>query len=146
MLRIVIIDDEQNARELIAKTITQNCKNVQITGYAENVKSGLAVIKEHKPDLVLLDINMPDGTGFDLLQRLPEINFKIIFITAYQEYAVQAFKFSALDYILKPVDATELAAAISKAEETLQQKNIETHLNTYKENAANPAKEFKKLV
>ncbi len=146
MLKVVIIDDELNAREVIAQTLLDSCKNVTIVGTADSVKSGIKAIELHDPDIVLLDVQMPDGTGFDLLSKISEINFKVIFITAHQEFAMQAFKFSALDYILKPVDAEELASAIKKAEETLEQKNISLNMNALHNNMHNPSKETKKLI
>src|SRR5690606_15427237 len=81
----------------------------------ENVKSGIKAIEEYNPDIVFLDIQMPDGTGFDLLNAIPDKNFEVIFITAHEEFAIKAIKFSALDYILKPVDPEELRGAVEKA-------------------------------
>ncbi len=146
MLKVVIIDDELNAREVIANTLLASCKNVEIVGSADSVKSGIIAIELHNPDIVLLDVQMPDGTGFDLLSKIDEINFKVIFITAHQEFAMQAFKFSALDYILKPVDGEELSSAIKKAEETLEQKNISLHMNALHNNMQSHTKELKKLI
>ncbi len=146
MLKVLIIDDELNAREVIASTLLANCKNVTLVGTADSVKSGKVAIELNKPDIVLLDVNMHDGTGFDLLSQLEEINFKVIFITAFQEYAMQAFKFSALDYILKPLDSDELVAAINKAEETIENKNISLHMNALQSNMNNASKETKKLI
>jgi two-component system LytT family response regulator len=146
MLKVVIIDDELNAREVIANTLLANCENVSLVGTADNVKNGIHCIELNKPDIVLLDVQMPDGTGFDLLNRVGEINFKVIFITAHQEFAMQAFKFSALDYILKPVDPQELSQAIKRASETLEQKNISLNMNTLRENMSQPTKDAKKLI
>lgn len=115
MKKALIIDDEQRTRELIAKMIESFDMDVQAIPLGENVKSGLAAIQEIQPDLVFLDIQMPDGTGFDLLNALPEKNFGVIFITAHEEFAIKAIKFSALDYILKPVDPDELRAALERA-------------------------------
>lgn len=115
MKKILIIDDEQRTRELIAKMIESFELNVEIFPIGENVQSGLAAIQEIKPDLVFLDIQMPDGTGFDLLKAVPEKNFDVIFITAHEEFAIKAIKFSALDYILKPVDPEELRSALEQA-------------------------------
>jgi two-component system LytT family response regulator len=118
MLNILIIDDEQNVRDVVATILTKRCANVHVVGFAESVKSGIEAIEKFKPDLVLLDIHLQDGTGFDLLNKINEINFKVIFITAYEEYAVKAFKFSAVDYILKPVNSIELAEAVNKVAAT----------------------------
>ena len=119
MKKALIIDDEQRTRELIAKMIESFDLDVEAIARGENVKSGLEAIAEIKPDLVFLDIQMPDGTGFDLLKALPEKNFEVIFITAHEEFAIKAIKFSALDYILKPVDPEELRAAVERALESI---------------------------
>jgi two-component system, LytTR family, response regulator len=124
MKKALIIDDEQRTRELIAKMIESFDMGIVAIPKGENVKSGLEAIKEIQPDLVFLDIQMPDGTGFDLLKSVPEKNFEVIFITAHEEFAIKAIKFSALDYILKPVDPEELRGALERALETMAgQKN-----------------------
>jgi two-component system LytT family response regulator len=146
MLKVVIIDDELNAREVIANTLLANCENVSLVGTADNVKTGIRCIEQNKPDIVLLDVQMPDGTGFDLLSQIKEIDFKVIFITAHQEFAMQAFKFSALDYILKPVDTQELVQAIKRASDTLENKNISESMSALHNNIKNPSKEAKKLI
>lgn len=117
MVRAVIIDDEANSRESIREVLRLYCDDVVVVGEAESIVTGLKAITEFKPDLVFLDIRMPDGTGFDLLQRLGKIDFRIIFVTAYEEYAIKAFKFNAIDYITKPVDPEDLKLAVEKASE-----------------------------
>jgi len=114
MLKAIIIDDEPLIRELITKTIKSYCPNVSIVAEAGTVQSGVAAINEHEPDLVLLDIKMPDGSGFDLIKHFDKPDFKVIFISGYMEYAIKGYKFSAIDYILKPIDEKELALAINK--------------------------------
>jgi two-component system, LytTR family, response regulator len=120
MIRVVIVDDEPYVRDGLMKLIVRHCRDVQIVGTAGSVKEGKDVIRQQHPDLVLLDIRMDDGTGFDMVKQLDPVDFKVIFITAYEQYAVKAFKFSALDYILKPVDPDELAEAVTRAELMLQ--------------------------
>lgn len=115
MKKVLIIDDEKRTRELIAKMIESFELGLETHPVGENVQSGIKAIQELNPDLVFLDIQMPDGTGFDLLKALPEKNFDVIFITAHEEFAIKAIKFSALDYILKPVDPEELRASLDKA-------------------------------
>lgn len=115
MKKALIIDDEQRTRELIAKMIDSFDLGITAIPAGENVKSGLLAIEEHKPDIVFLDIQMPDGTGFDLLKAIPNKNFEVIFITAHEEFAIKAIKFSALDYILKPIDPEELRGAVERA-------------------------------
>lgn len=114
MIRAVIIDDEHDSRETIFNILKNYCKNIDVVGQANGVNSGLTMVKKTNPDVVFLDIQMPDGTGFDLLEKIPNVNFKVIFITAYDQYALKAIKFSALDYILKPVDPQQLIDAVSK--------------------------------
>ena len=119
MISIVIIDDEPKARETIINILKLSKAGINIVGQAEDVSSGYDIIILKNPDLVLLDINLPDGTGFDLLKKFEKINFKVIFITAYEEHAIKAFKFNALDYILKHVTAGDLIQAVEKAGESI---------------------------
>ncbi|TVQ13859.1 MAG: DNA-binding response regulator [Bacteroidetes bacterium] len=120
MHRTIIIDDEAHQRLTIEKMVRNYCPTLKVVAKAESVQSGLKAIIKHKPDLVLLDIELADGTGFDILDQLHPINFKVIFITAFDQYAIKAFRFSALDYLLKPVDPDELCRAATKAVETIQ--------------------------
>jgi two-component system, LytTR family, response regulator len=131
MIKTIIVDDESRSRETILELVKLYCDDVKIVGQAEDVKSGLLAIRKHKPDLVLLDIKMPDGTGFDLVRQIDQINFKIIFITAYEEYAIKAFKFSALDYLLKPIDPEELTIAIEKVSKSLSNESISGKINEF---------------
>ncbi|PTN04241.1 LytTR family two component transcriptional regulator [Mangrovibacterium marinum] len=103
MLRTVIIDDDQLARKILHRIVSQNFPELDLVGEAENVEQGLRLINEVDPDLVFLDIEMPDGTGFDLIDQLLEVDFRLVFVTSYNDYAITAFKYSAFDYILKPV-------------------------------------------
>lgn len=115
MLRTIIVDDEPNARQVIRNILELYCTQVEIVGEAENVKTGVTLIKDLNPDLVFLDINMPDGTGFDLLNKVKSLNFRFIIVTAYEQYAIQAIRKSAIDYIMKPINANELIEAVEKA-------------------------------
>jgi two-component system LytT family response regulator len=124
-IRTVIIDDETNAREAIKAMLSFNFKEIEIVGEADGVFEGLKVIREQSPDLVFLDIRMGDGTGIDLLQRLDEINFSLIFLTAYDEYALKAFKYSATDYLLKPIDIDDLTSAIEKVKKNMSHPQID---------------------
>lgn len=103
--KVLIIDDEKPTREFIRKMLESFDLKLEIYTDGESVQSGIEAIDNLKPDIVLLDIQMPDGNGFDVLKNVTNKSFEIIFITAFQEFAVQAIKFSALDYILKPIDA-----------------------------------------
>ncbi len=115
MLRTIIIDDEKKSRQSLKALLLNYCHGVDVVGLATGVSDGISCIDKYQPDLVMLDIQMQDGTGFDLLMAIPDPSFQVIFTTAYNEYAIKAFKFSAIDYLLKPIDLTELKAAIEKA-------------------------------
>ena len=114
MLRTIIIDDEAHQRSAIRKMAGDHCPGLQLVAEADGVQSGLRAVREHRPDLLLLDIKLCDGTGFDLLDQLHPIDCKVIFITAYDQFAVRAFRFSALDYLLKPLDCDDLIQAVAK--------------------------------
>jgi two-component system, LytTR family, response regulator len=133
-MKAVIIDDEKRTRELIAKLIDSFDLNIEAYPIGENVESGFKAIEEIKPQLVFLDIQMPDGTGFDLLKMIPNKNFEVIFITAHEEFAIKAIKFSALDYILKPIDPEELRKSVEKAIESIDHKKEETQFEALSQN------------
>lgn len=115
MIQTLIIDDDKNNRKILSSLIQKNCPNIKIVAEADGVETGLEAIRRHHPDLLLLDISMDDGDAFDLLGHLDKIDFKVIFVTAHEEYAVKAFKFSAVDYLIKPVNPKDLVIAINKA-------------------------------
>ena len=133
MLRTIIIDDEAHMRQTLEKMVRRFCPDLNIVATADGVKAGIDAIQKHNPDLVLLDIKLDDGTGFNILEELEPVDFKVIFVTAYDQYAIKAFKFSAIDYILKPVDPDELVEAVRKTENILQN-DFNTQLDTLKEN------------
>lgn len=120
MIQAIIIDDEKRARLNLELLIEEYCSNVQVIASCENLPEGVKAIRKHKPDLVFLDIEMPGHSGLELLDFFDEneIEFKIIFTTAYQEYAIQAFKFSAVDYLLKPINPNELTEAVKRFSKT----------------------------
>lgn len=112
-------------RVTLTRFLEKYCPQVQLIGEAGSVEEGVELIRKLNPDLVLLDIQMGDGTGFDLLRTIDNIDFKLIFVTAHEKYAVQAFKYGAVDYILKPVNPQELAEAVERAREmTLSDYNV----------------------
>ncbi len=129
MLSVLIIDDEVLSRETISAIVRQYCEKTTVIGEAGSVREGLKAIKELKPDVILLDIQLGDGSGFELLRMAEPVHAFVIFITAYEEYAIKAFKTAALDYLLKPVDIGELQAAIQKARDQKQRSSIEAQLN-----------------
>lgn len=118
MIRAIIVDDVAQARETLKADLKDYCPEIEIIGEAEGVVSGAKIIKTEKPEVVFLDIQMQDGSGFDLLEILPSVDFNIIFTTASDEFAIKAFKFSAIDYLLKPIDPDELMAAVQKLKST----------------------------
>lgn len=114
MIRAIIIDDEESARKTLKAILEKQIPEIEVLGMASSALTGLQAIKKHNPELVFLDIEMLDGNGFVMLDSLQTINFDVIFVTAHSEFALQAFKYSALDFILKPIDPSELHRAISK--------------------------------
>lgn len=123
MIHAVIIDDEQHNIDNLQLLLAKHCPQVHVTGYATGATEGEKLIRDQSPDLVFLDIQMPGKNGFELLKSLDHYDFGIIFVTAYDQYGIQAVKFSAIDYLLKPVPVEELKAAVSKAIEKSAQKN-----------------------
>ena len=124
MIKALIIDDEANARKGLRLMLQKYCSEVEIIALCEGPEVGLEKINELKPDLIFLDVQMPKMSGFDLLEKLPEINFEVIFVTAYDRYAIKAIKFSALDYLLKPVDVDELISAVKKISKKQKNKSV----------------------
>lgn len=115
MTKTIIVDDEEHAANRLAGLLAKHCmQSVNLVGRYSTIEDGLKAIKHLQPQLVFLDVQIHNKTGFDLLQQLPEKNFDVIFVTAFEKYAIQAFKFSAVDYLLKPVDPDELQQAVSR--------------------------------
>ena len=133
-MKVIIIDDENKARRLISTLLTENCSDITLQLEANDLETGVALIKEHHPDIVFLDIEMPKHSGLQIVDFFEphEMNFQIIFVTAYNDYAIQAFKLSAVDYILKPVDVLELKSAIEKAKKNIESKSINNRLDDLK--------------
>lgn len=115
MLKAILIDDEPDCVHLLARELAAHCPQVQVVGQTTSSEDGLRLIQVLQPDLVFLDVEMPRLNGFQLLEKVGDIFFQLIFVTAYNEYAVKAFRFSALDYLLKPIDSEQLQAAVHKA-------------------------------
>lgn len=145
MLRAIVIDDNQEIRQKNCTLIKAHCPNITIIGQADSVESGIKTIRQLSPDIVFLDIEMPDGTGFDLLQELNPITFKVIFITGYEDFAIKAFRFSAIDYLLKPLNSSELVEAVKKAEDLLSKDIFDMKLSNLFANLERP-KSHQKLV
>jgi two-component system LytT family response regulator len=121
-MKAVIVDDEKKGREILTKLLEKYCPEVKVCGTASNAEEGYTIINESEPDIVFLDIEMPNGNGFALLNRFEEIGFQVIFTTAYDNYAIQAIKHHALDYLLKPIDIDELQTAVENAKNAIKEK------------------------
>ena len=146
MVKAVIVDDELHAQNAIEIILKSQFLEIEIVGKAENVKSAVYLIKKTEPELLFLDIDLPDGKGFDILKQLDHKAYKVIFITAYQEYAVQAIKFSAFDYILKPLNPLELMEAVKNALTVCTDEQYKLKLDAFLNNFNNTTPGVKKLV
>jgi two-component system, LytTR family, response regulator len=134
IFRALIVDDIENSRITLSHDLQEYCPQIQIVGEADSVKSALDEINTLKPEVVFLDIQMGDGTGFDLLTQLKEVDFQIIFTTALDSYGIKAIKFSALDYLLKPIDPDELVKAVAKLGQSEKNKTIQDSIHLLIEN------------
>ncbi|GAA0872837.1 LytTR family DNA-binding domain-containing protein [Gangjinia marincola] len=145
MMKVVIIDDEPKARKLLNTLLTQECPQVNFIVEAEDLLSGIALIKKEIPDIVFLDIEMPGHSGLKILDFLTpeEISFEIVFTTAYNEYAVKAFELSAISYLLKPIRAFQVVEAVEKVKALKTTHQISTKLEELRENLNTPT--FKKI-
>jgi two-component system LytT family response regulator len=134
MKKVLIIDDEKRTRDLIAKMIETFGFDLTVISEGETMDTAIQAIQNHQPDILFIDIQMPDGTGFDVLKQVENKSFEVIFITAHEEFAIQAIKFSALDYLLKPVDPLELKEAVEKAIKAVNIKKIDNQLDALQNN------------
>ncbi|PLW92422.1 MAG: DNA-binding response regulator [Marinilabiliales bacterium] len=146
MVRAVIVDDEKASRDTLKGLLDRYEKEVMVVAEADSVASGLEAISAFTPDLVFLDIQMPDGSGFRLLEQIQDVDFNVIFITAFDQYAIKAFKYSAIDYLLKPIIPEDLKAAVKKHQELGQVGNSNTNVQVLLENLSNKNKEPQKIV
>lgn len=119
MIQAVIIDDERHSRATLKNMLEKFCPEVQLIDEADGYKTGVEVIRKLKPDVIFLDIQMPDGSGFRVLEDTRDENYGVIFTTAYDNFAIKAFKYSALDYLLKPIDAEELQNSVKKVKKNI---------------------------
>jgi two-component system LytT family response regulator len=143
MINAVLIDDEQHCLDSLTADLAKNCDNVNIIGRCNSARDGILALKKLKPQLVFLDIEMPLMNGFEMLQALPQIDFSIIFTTAYDKFAAKAFRISAVDYLLKPIDADDLIAAVQKAEEKIITDLGITNIDNLLHNIRMPAEQHK---
>lgn len=123
MIKAIIVDDEAANRNVLRTLLSKHCTHIKVLEEADNAEAAFEQINKHKPDLVFLDVRMPVRNGFDLLRMFDKINFEIIFVSAFNEYAISAFEFNALDYILKPIDYIKLVKAVAKATDKLSKRD-----------------------
>lgn len=143
MIRAIIIDDEADGRQALKLVLEKYCPEVQVLASCVSAKEGLEHIEKFRPDLVFLDVQMPELSGFDLLERVPKIDFAVIFVTAFDRYAIKAIRFSALDYLLKPIDVDELLQALRRYK---QHKQYEFQFQSVIRNIKNPTGKMEKLA
>ena len=145
-MKILLVDNEKEIR-LVLKQMVAACDNgIHHIEEADGVKSGIEKINSFNPDIVLLDVEMNDGTGFDLLKQIHEPVFQLIFTTAHNEYAIQAFKFSAIDYLLKPIDPIELSNSLQRAKENISNQNMQKQLAVLMQQVAGKAEPDRQIV
>ncbi len=137
MLKAIIVDDEARGRRILQQFIEEYCPTVTIVGTADDVLSGVKAINAYQPDVVFLDIEMPNYSGFKLIEFFDELTFEIVFTTAYERYAIQAFKASAIGYLLKPIDIDELIEVVARVEKLRKMANLKERINTLKANLSN---------
>ena len=150
MITALLIDDDQHLRQGMKSLLERHAPEIRIIGEAESVKTGIEAIENWKPQVVFLDIHLNDGTGFDILEQVAKTNGKlsshIVFITAHEQYALKAFKFSALDYLLKPVDPEELKKSVVKVKEVLEKNTSFDHIDLLLENIRKKVDHFKRIA
>jgi two-component system LytT family response regulator len=146
MFSAIIVDDIDNSRVTLAHDLKEYCPQIQIIGEADSVDSGIREITEKKPEVVFLDIQLGDGTGFDILEKIGDFNFQVIFTTALDAYGIKAIKFSALDYLLKPIDPDELVEAVRKLEKNRKKEDVKNSLNLLLENIKDIQPETKRIA
>lgn len=143
-MKAIIVDDEERARRALETLLTTHCPEIEITAQCAGVAKAVLAIRQQQPDVVFLDIEMPEFNGFELLNFFDEVNFQIVFVTAYSEYAVQAFECSAVDYLLKPVQVEKLKAAVAKVKLQLNNGHMLQRLQVLQQNYQ--ANQFHKIA
>jgi len=143
MIRSIIIDDEQHCIKSLLSDLQQHCPAIDVVDTCSSAKEGIMAIKKLNPDLVFLDVEMPWMNGFEMLEVLGDVNFSIIFTTAHGEFAAKAFRISAVDYLLKPVDANDLKSAVAKVEKKMEEGSSVKHISNLLRNMRQPSAEQK---
>ncbi|TAD86180.1 MAG: DNA-binding response regulator [Bacteroidetes bacterium] len=144
-MKAIVVDDELHCREVLRIMLEMHCPTVHLLAECEDGPQALAAIEKLKPDIVFMDIEMPGMNAFETLQQVQDLNFQIVFTTAYDKYAIKAIKFSALDYLLKPIDADELMAAVHKATQEMAPVQ-QAQLEQLRQSMLNPQSEFKLMI
>jgi two-component system, LytTR family, response regulator len=146
-IRAIVIDDEKRSRDTLSGLLMKYCQeDVDLVAEADGYVTGLVAIRHHKPDVVFLDIQMPDGSGFKLLEDLEEISFEVVFTTAYDQYAIKAIRYSALDYLLKPIVPAELRNAVAKVKQKKSDGTINKHIRVLLENIKDKNSVSKRII
>ncbi|HTF81788.1 MAG TPA: LytTR family DNA-binding domain-containing protein [Cytophagales bacterium] len=146
MLKAIIVDDEQASRDTLLNYLSKYCAGVQVIAQGDSVATAIPLIHKHNPDIVFLDVEMPYGNAFDLLQQVGDITFETIFVTAFSHYALKALNLSASYYILKPIDIDELITAVNKIADMRKHKKESLHNRIIVENINTVNKQLQKLV
>lgn len=133
-IKAIIIDDEQSACDILSQLLIRFCPDVTVIDILHNVEDGVKSIEKNNPDVVFLDIQMPKYAGYEIVKFFPEVNFEMIFVTAYDNYAVKAFEISAVDYLLKPIEIDKLKLAVERLKDRIQQKKIRSNYSSLVEN------------
>lgn len=141
MLKAVIIEDELHCREVLYNLLAEYCSEINVVAMEADVQEGINTIKVNCPDLIFLDIELQTGSGFEILKKLPHLNFEVIFTTAYEHYALKAIKFSAIDFLLKPVDVDELIEAVEKVRKKRSEESCNRRLEVLLKNMQDKGKE-----
>lgn len=143
-IKAIIVDDERRARNVLSSLLERNCPEVQVLSECSNVPDAVLEIKKHSPDLVFLDVQMPNYAGYEIVKFFDEINFEIIFVTAYDKYAIKAFELSAVDYLIKPINRSRLSEAVNKLRVKLTEKHKLANYTVLLESIQQ--EEFKQIV
>lgn len=145
-MKVLIIDNERPIREALEAMLTAFCPEVRAIEIASDIAGGLAAIQRFQPDLLLLDVELDEGTGFDLLRQLPDPGFQLVFITAYDKYAITAFQFSAIDFLLKPIDPDALMSCVQKAAKSLKNQQLAGQIEFLLARMAAPQEGVKRIA
>ena len=146
MIKALLIDDELHSIETLKSEISRHCPNIQVIDIARSGEEGIEKIARLQPDLIFLDIEMPWMNGFEMLQKIEKINFNVIFVTAYDSYAIEAFNFSAAGYLLKPIQKEDLIAAVERLESKVMQGFSATHFELLLQNLSNQNNKFPRIA